>query len=149
MTQEGRKLNRKNSDLALKYWKHAAEHGYVDAMEEYGRHSFKYDDPERYEWFGRALIAGKRELYGVFMYQLRIMSVYNQVTYTIGKYLRNYAYSTKDAELAIQFYRQTNQHARNAVDTWSLIGRRLVNRDIRKMIWARRAGFADFILPPK
>ena len=117
---------------------------------------FHASDPQRWKWFGCAAKNGcPWEFVSYFVEQVKLHN--HAVTFAIGQALIGYlnvdrsihcekdVFETRlaDAKKAVAFYQSQLKASRRAVDTWTMVAKRLnVCRDIRKLIgqqvWSAR-----------
>jgi TPR repeat protein len=147
---------------AVEIYRQGADLGNPKCMECYGIQCFGDDEPEGYFWTGMASLRGGHGLNYFYGWMVRFFEsgvqywdgvsdgTRNQIVYIISYIINEYQRMDPNDATSAQhecfgniekayevawFYPAICQRARSAVDTWTVIGRRLgVSRDIRRLI---------------
>lgn len=152
----------------------AADLGRGRTMHLYGKYQFDSDDPKRYYWWGKAarhkvrnpewffvsIESHLNQLVANMEWPASTLNICRRILYQLGRALEGHfnkaegsifepgylepVHKLKLSEVTLNLYRSWRQQAIDAVNCWTLVGKRLgVAKDVIKMIsvylWAARA----------
>jgi hypothetical protein len=151
----------KQLDKAASLMREAIALGHLSAPARYGIDFFAEDDWRRYHWWGsareRALEGTVVQLQHAARKQLRLFERgqgSGRIVYEIGAALCTTvagACVPPHAERCVHLYRQWTLLAKDAIECWIVVGRRLgVAKDVRRLIaekaWKERAAWSSVLL---